>query len=74
MTDEREDALDEMHRATVELIKLIEIEKRCTRGGLSWHAVEVAFGEPASFVVTAPWTHQLIAVCIPPRKSTPKRQ
>jgi len=33
-----------------------------------------AVGQPASFVVTAPWTHQLIAVCIPPRKSAPKRQ
>jgi hypothetical protein len=42
MADEREEALDDMHSAALELIKLIEIERGCASGGPSWHAVEVA--------------------------------
>jgi hypothetical protein len=42
MTDKREEALDNMHSATLGLIKLIEIERRHTSGGPSWDAVEVA--------------------------------
>jgi hypothetical protein len=42
MDDERKEALDEMHLAALELIKLIGIERRCPSGGPSWHAVEVA--------------------------------
>ena len=38
----REEALDDMHSAAIELVKLIEIERRHVSGGPSWHAVEVA--------------------------------
>jgi hypothetical protein len=39
---DRGEALDDMHKAALELIKLIEREKRCASGGPSWHEVEVA--------------------------------
>ena len=42
MTDEREEALGDMQSGALELLKLIEIERRHASGGPSWHAVEVA--------------------------------
>jgi len=38
----REEALDDMHRVALELIKLIETERKHPSGGPSWQAVEFA--------------------------------
>ena len=42
MTHNREETLDDMHKAALLLIKFIENEKRHSSGGASWHAVEAA--------------------------------
>jgi hypothetical protein len=39
---DRKEALDDMRNAAVELIKLIEMERKAPSGGPSWHDVEVA--------------------------------
>jgi hypothetical protein len=39
---EREEMLDEMHKAALELIKLIKRERSGGSDGDSWHSVEVS--------------------------------
>ena len=39
---EREEALNDMRKAALELIKLIEMERSDPSGGPSWHDVELS--------------------------------